>query len=176
MPCTLIEEKAYVTLGYITKSIASMLGRWPFLYSQHWQDTSRVLCLGLGSPAQGDMDFLEWLQWRDTKMIKAEEHLPHKERMEELGLFNVEKKRLRSMFLMCIHTWWKRRWIQALFSDISWKDRRGNGHKLKYRKFQANMRKSHFTMRMVKHLLALSNCPEMLRIFHFWINAKPSWT
>lgn len=37
-------------------------------------------------------------------MIKAEERLPHKERMEELGLFNVEKRRLRGMFLMCIHT------------------------------------------------------------------------
>ena len=85
-------------------------------------------------------------------MIKGLEHLSYEERLSNLDVFSLEKRRLNGD-LINVYKYFKRgsqRDMAYLFSVICGDRTRGNGHKLEHRKLCTNMRKNFFTVRMTE--------------------------
>jgi len=111
-------------------------------------------CVQLWSPQiRKDMNRLEWVQRKPTKMIRAMEHLFYEERLIDLGLFSLEKRRFQGD-LIAVFQYLKgdyRKDGDKLFSRACFNTTMGNGFKLKEGRFRVDIRKILFTMRVVKH-------------------------
>lgn len=123
-------------------------GIWLLPFVWHCWGTSAEVCLFWGS-----LLWDTWVYWSKGSPRHAEiRAYMHKRRMRKPGLFSLEEKMLTYISLLPVADKWEAEKKSArLFSELHYTGIRGNRHILEYGKYQLNINKTIFSMRVLKY-------------------------
>jgi len=83
--------------------------------------------------------------------VRGLEHLSCRDRLRELGLFSLEKKKLQGNLIAAFQKGAYRKAGEGLFIRACSNRTRGNGFKLKDERFRLDIRNKFFTVKVVRH-------------------------